>query len=269
MAKATAAKAAPTKSGSKSAAKASKPLGKAPAAAPAAKPSSKPAPLKKAKSSKPAVQQHYEDQGDEDDDEEEGESEEAASKQSATPIDVKKLPSSKDDAAVKARLDKVQSSKKANKTKEVPGVLYIGRLPHGFHEEQLRSYFSQFGTVTRLRLSRNRATGAPKHYGFLEFADRDVAAIVRETMDNYLLDGHLIQVKEVPEEEVHERLWAGSNRKFRPVPQDRLQRLRHDAPKTDEQKAKVEAKLVKREKQRKRKLEAAGIEYEYEGYQKV
>jgi len=36
------------------------------------------------------------------------------------------------------------------------GVLYLGHIPHGFYEDQLRSYFSQFGTVTRLRLSRNK-----------------------------------------------------------------------------------------------------------------
>ena len=37
-----------------------------------------------------------------------------------------------------------------------PRVLYIGHVPHGFYEDQMRAYFGQFGDVTRLRLSRNK-----------------------------------------------------------------------------------------------------------------
>ena len=50
-----------------------------------------------------------------------------------------------------------------------PKVLYIGHVPHGFYEEQMRGYFSQFGEVSRLRLSRNKKTGKSKHYAFVEF----------------------------------------------------------------------------------------------------
>ena len=35
-------------------------------------------------------------------------------------------------------------------------MIYLGRVPHGFYEEQMKSYFTQFGDVTRLRLSRNK-----------------------------------------------------------------------------------------------------------------
>ena len=41
-------------------------------------------------------------------------------------------------------------------------VVYLGHIPHGFYEEQMKGFFSQFGTVTRLRLARNRKAG-PKH----------------------------------------------------------------------------------------------------------
>ena len=42
------------------------------------------------------------------------------------------------------------------KEEEPPGVVYVGHIPHGFFEEQMREYFSQFGTVTRLKLSRSK-----------------------------------------------------------------------------------------------------------------
>ena len=36
------------------------------------------------------------------------------------------------------------------------GVIYLGHIPYGFFEEEMRSYFSQFGTVARLKLYRSR-----------------------------------------------------------------------------------------------------------------
>jgi nucleolar protein 15 len=36
------------------------------------------------------------------------------------------------------------------------GVVYLSRIPHGFYEDQMRAYFSQFGEISRLRLSRNK-----------------------------------------------------------------------------------------------------------------
>lgn len=36
------------------------------------------------------------------------------------------------------------------------GVIYLGRIPHGFYEDEMKSYFSQFGTVTRLKLYRSK-----------------------------------------------------------------------------------------------------------------
>lgn len=36
------------------------------------------------------------------------------------------------------------------------GVVYLGHIPHGFYEEEMKKYFSQFGTVTRLKLSRSK-----------------------------------------------------------------------------------------------------------------
>ena len=34
--------------------------------------------------------------------------------------------------------------------------MYLGHIPHGFYEEEMRKYFSQFGRVTRLKLSRSK-----------------------------------------------------------------------------------------------------------------
>lgn len=120
-----------------------------------------------------------------------------------------------------------KASKKAKKnaqpaSDEEPGVVYIGRIPHGFYEHEMRQYFSQFGPINRLRLSRNKRTGASKHFAFVEFAEKSTAEIVAKTMDNYLLFGHILRCKVVPPERVHKDLWKGANRRFKKVPYSKI-----------------------------------------------
>ena len=42
------------------------------------------------------------------------------------------------------------------------GVVYIGHLPHGFYEEELKGYFSQFGSINKVRVARNKKVRAHK-----------------------------------------------------------------------------------------------------------
>ncbi|PVI07937.1 hypothetical protein DM02DRAFT_473113, partial [Periconia macrospinosa] len=102
-----------------------------------------------------------------------------------------------------------------------PGVVFLGRIPHGFFEPQMKKYFSQFGDINRLRLSRNKKTGASKHYAFIEFANGDVAEIVAKTMQNYLMFGHILQCKTIPSEQVHPNLFEGSNQRFKVDPRNK------------------------------------------------
>ena len=71
-------------------------------------------------------------------------------------------------------------------------------------------------------------TGKSKHYGFIEFLSAPVAQIVAETMDNYLLMGHILTCKVIPKDDVHPELWVGANRKWRVVPTYRLAQAQHN-----------------------------------------
>lgn len=55
-----------------------------------------------------------------------------------------------------------------------------------------------------------------------------MAQIVAETMDNYLLMGHILTCKVIPKDEVHPELWVGANRKWRAIPNARVARVKHN-----------------------------------------
>ncbi|KAG6004809.1 hypothetical protein E4U21_000765 [Claviceps maximensis] len=143
-----------------------------------------------------------------------------------------------------------------------PGVVYIGRIPHGFYEHQMRQYLSQFGPVTRVRLSRNKKTGASKHFAFVEFEESSTAEIVAKTMDNYLLFGHILKCKTIPKAQVHENLFNGANRRFKSIPWNKMAGLRLEKPRSE---SVWEARVSKEQSKRARqaaKLKDMGYEFE-------
>jgi len=92
-----------------------------------------------------------------------------------------------------------------------PGVLVLRNIPHGFYEEQMLRYFSQFGEVLKLRMSRSRKTGKSRGYAYVEFAVDEVAKIAAETMDNYLMFEHLLKCQYIPPEKVHPKMFSEWN----------------------------------------------------------
>ena len=126
----------------------------------------------------------------------------------------------------------------------------------------MRAYFSQFGTIRRLRLSRNKKTGHSKHYAFLEFASSEVAEIAVKTMNNYLLFGHILKCRVIPNEQIHPNLWKGANRPFKTIPWNKIERRRLEATKTRTgwtRKVKLETSKRRRQSE---KMKAMGYDYE-------
>ncbi|XP_027342601.1 uncharacterized RNA-binding protein C1827.05c [Abrus precatorius] len=147
-------------------------------------------------------------------------------------------------------------------TENTATVLYVGRIPHGFYEKEMEGYFGQFGTIKRLRIARNKKTGNSRHFGFIQFESPEVAKIVADTMHNYLLFEHLLQVYVIPPEHVHPKLWRGFNYRYKPVDMVQIQRGQHDKERTLEEHSKLVDNILKRDKNRRKKIEAAGIDYE-------
>ncbi|KAL2265685.1 hypothetical protein VTJ83DRAFT_6785 [Remersonia thermophila] len=143
-----------------------------------------------------------------------------------------------------------------------PGVMYIARLPHGFYEHELRAYFGQFGDITRLRVVRNKKTGASRHRAFIEFADAEVADIAARTMDKYLLFGHILTAKIVPPAQVHPNLFKGANRRFKVVPWNKMAGRQLERPLSESQWQVKISKEEQRRAARAEKLKELGYEFE-------
>jgi nucleolar protein 15 len=154
-----------------------------------------------------------------------------------------------------------KNAKGANAADEEPGVIYVGRIPHGFYEHEMKQYFSQFGPITKLRLSRNKKTGASKHFAFVEFAEASTADIVAKTMDNYLLFGHILKCKVLPKEQIHEDLFKGANKRFKKVPWNKMAGKKLEKPLSETAwKGKISREKNKRAQQAE-KLKALGYDF--------
>ncbi|XP_030344122.1 MKI67 FHA domain-interacting nucleolar phosphoprotein [Strigops habroptila] len=161
---------------------------------------------------------------------------------------------------------KVQRVRNNRATKEelTPGVVYVGHLPRGLCEPQMYQYFEQFGTVTRLRLSRSKKTGSSKGYGFIEFESDDVAKIVADTMNNYLFSERLLKCQFIPPERVHENLFRNSNKIFRKPSQPAVRR--YNRIRSLVQKAKMTKRLLRKERLLRKRLAKKGLDYDFPGF---
>ncbi|KAK7811938.1 hypothetical protein U0070_006991 [Myodes glareolus] len=142
-----------------------------------------------------------------------------------------------------------------------PGVIFVGHLPGIFSECHLYEYFTQFGTISRFRLSRSKRTGNSRGYGFVEFESEDVAKIVAETMDNYLFGARLLSCKFLPPEKVHKDLFKEWNVPFHPPLFPAVSR--YNQKRDHLQMLKMEYRFKKKEKLLRKKLAKKGIDYSF------
>jgi hypothetical protein len=145
-------------------------------------------------------------------------------------------------------------------------VVYLGHVPFGFFEKQLESFFTQFGDINRLRLSRSKKTTNSRGYAFIEFKDKDVADIVADTMNNYPMYGRVLRAEVMKPEKVHPEMFKNAGRRMKRVPRAKLNAIRHNKARTDEEVVKVQANLKASDSKKRSQLAALGIEYDFPGY---
>ena len=146
------------------------------------------------------------------------------------------------------------------------GVVYLGHLPHGFFEDQMRAFFSQFGEVTRVQLARNPKTGRSRHFGFVEFAHSSVATLVADAMHRYMMFGHTLVATVVPVDQRHPGLFEKDGMRFRVVPHRRMARVAHNAARSVDEQEKRVSRLLRNDGKKRQQLAKLGVEYDFPGY---
>ncbi|XP_038602839.1 MKI67 FHA domain-interacting nucleolar phosphoprotein [Tachyglossus aculeatus] len=167
------------------------------------------------------------------------------------------------DPALQGRCLSRLKARRRQERELTPGVIYLGHIPRELSETQLKDYFTQFGTVTNLKLSRSKKTGNSKGYGFVEFESEDVAQIVAETMNNYLFCERLLKCHVVPREKIHKELFKGSSRSFAKPSYPAV--ARYNKERTAEQQLKMQKRLKRKEKALRKRLAEKGIDYDFPG----
>jgi RNA recognition motif-containing protein len=72
--------------------------------------------------------------------------------------------------------------------------LYVGSLPYKTTEDELFQIFSQFGTVTSVKVVNDRVTGQSKGFGFVEMESADAAQKAIESVNGSELGGRTLVV---------------------------------------------------------------------------
>lgn len=98
---------------------------------------------------------------------------------------------------------------KPPKPQSKANVLYLGHIPQGFYENEMKKFLDQFGKLAKVRVSRSTRTGKSRGYGFLQFFSPEVTAIVQKTLHGYILMGRSLVCQHVPEEHVYEKMFVG------------------------------------------------------------
>lgn len=92
-------------------------------------------------------------------------------------------------------------------------VIYLGHIPNGFYEVEMRKFFSQFGLVKRLKLFRSAKTNNSKGYAFIEFESSDIASVVSDSMNGYYLSERQLVSNVIPQTKIHDGMFKPPKRK--------------------------------------------------------
>ncbi|KAJ1960943.1 nucleolar protein [Dispira parvispora] len=99
---------------------------------------------------------------------------------------------------VQSRLNAAKAAEKSGGRKKSTAIVFLASMPHDLTVPMLYKYFSQFGRVTRALIPDSKNDGKASH-AYISFASQEVAKVVVDTMNNYMIDGKLLHCSLVSE----------------------------------------------------------------------
>jgi len=88
--------------------------------------------------------------------------------------------------------------------------IYVGNLSFATSEETVRSLFEAHGTVERVNIARDRDTGQPRGFGFVEMSNDNEAEQAMAALNGRDVDGRTLNVNEARPKT--DRGFGGGNR---------------------------------------------------------
>lgn len=79
-------------------------------------------------------------------------------------------------------------------------TIFVGNLPFSATEQELETLFAEHGAVTSVRLMKDRLTGKPRGFAFVEMEDDDATAAM-EALNGAELGGRALRIDEARERE--------------------------------------------------------------------
>ncbi len=73
--------------------------------------------------------------------------------------------------------------------------IYVGNMPFSMDESQTRSLFAEFGDVDSVNVIKDRDTGRPRGFAFVEMQDEDARTAIQELHEREV-DGRRLNVNE-------------------------------------------------------------------------
>lgn len=74
--------------------------------------------------------------------------------------------------------------------------LYVGNLSQDTTEENLRTVFSDHGSITSAKIVTDKDSGQPKGFGFVEMETEEAAQAAMTALDGSALNGRAMKVRE-------------------------------------------------------------------------
>ena len=74
--------------------------------------------------------------------------------------------------------------------------IFVGNLDFAVTEESIQGLFEKFGTIDRIDLIRDRQTGQPRGFAFVEMADNTAAGRAITELNGTMLGSRAVNVNE-------------------------------------------------------------------------
>ncbi len=81
--------------------------------------------------------------------------------------------------------------------------IYVGNLDFGTTEDELRSLFEAYGQIERITLVRDRATGQPRGFAFVEMVNDGEAEKAIQAVNGTELRGRALNISEARPKREH------------------------------------------------------------------